>query len=45
MASGHQRVVGRGGARELAVTDVILEPTLRTKPGMVSHVPDLGSFA
>lgn len=40
MASGHQRAPDRGGARELVITDMIREPILRTKPGMVSYVPD-----
>lgn len=36
MASGHQRTPGRGGAGELLVTDMILEPPLLSpKPGMV----------
>lgn len=34
----------QGRARELVVTGMILDPTLRTKPGMVDYVPDLGSF-
>lgn len=44
MASGHQRVPDRGRAGELVVTDTILDPTLRTKPGMVDYVPDLDGF-
>lgn len=32
------------GLRELVVTDMILDLTLRTKSGMANYVPDFGGF-